>query len=356
MKLPALKINVKYSLNKIKYLLRLIIIQSKAFVGIINVVLRGVNNTRFKREIEGRRELDICEVYKLASPIPYCPVDHVIDNNYYGISHTLRTYANMHLKDQVDAYIEHGVFFGKFILFDEKYWFPKTIITYSEQRKLHIESMRVEKKVVPIGPYIQYAKNIFSQEKISEYSNRFGKTLLVFPSHSIQNQSSEYDVDEFISEINSIRGSFQTVLVCLFWVDIKNADLLEKYTRENYLICTAGHIHDLNFLSRLRSIIELSNITISNNVGTHIGYCVSMGKPHYLFNSAVVEKNDVGKEYFDELYRMETYRKETHEVYEAFSTYSDSISLKQIEVVDKYWGGGNKKEPYEMHEILIGNQ
>ena len=52
------------------------------------------------------------------------------------------------------------------------------------------------------------------------------------------------------------------------------------------MVC-AGHAYDPHFLDRLRTLIELSDITLSNNLGTHIGYCVSLGKPHWIIPTPV---------------------------------------------------------------------
>ena len=65
----------------------------------------------------------------------------------------------------------------------------------------------------------------------------------------------------------------------------------ETYLEHGFECVTAGHIYDPFFLSRLKSIIDLATITTSNEIGTHIGYCIFMGKPHYFYNSSVEYKS-----------------------------------------------------------------
>ena len=212
--------------------------------------------------------------------------------------------------------------------------------------------MNVDKELVAIGPYINYTSTLLSDETIQQLKEQMGKTLLVFPSHSIDSEAASYNIESFINELENIRNGYDTILVCLFWVDALNNTLVEKYNKMNYRLCTAGHLHDTNFLSRLRSIIELSDFTVSNNVGTHVGYCISLGKPHYIFRNNVSRVLKHKKEYFSEESRMPTFNTETKEVYEAFSSLSNIISNQQYKVVDKYWGLSQLKTPNELKDIL----
>ena len=348
--------SVLYAIKKGKYLLRLVLIRNKSIVWCINSVLRIFNKDAFYKSLKSVEQADICEIHTLSTPIRYYPIDYVIDNNYYGISHSFKSYADLDIKYSSSQYIEHGVFFGRFILFDEKHWFSKRIITFSAQRKKHIKSLGIMKEIHVVGPYIEYAPVLGGRTRVEEYKNRFGKTLLVFPSHSINGRYTEYNLNSFIKKINSIKAEYDSVLVSLFWVDTQNADLVNRYRAQNYHICTAGHIHDINFLSRLRLLIEIADFTMSNNTGTHVGYCVALNKAHYIFHNEVREQRTFKKDYFDESYRAETYKLETDEVKHAFSIYDENITAAQREVVSKYWGLGTKLSKYEMRALLSDNE
>ena len=110
-----------------------------------------------------------------------------------------------------------------------------------------------------------------------------GRTLLVFPSHGIIGVTATFNNDEFIEEIERVRKDFDTVLISLYWTVVLNPDLVASYEALGYKIVTSGHRFDLNFLSRQRSFIELADYTMSNNLGTHVGYCIHLNNI-YLFD------------------------------------------------------------------------
>lgn len=53
---------------------------------------------------------------------------------------------------------------------------------------------------------------------------------------------------------------------------------IQRISKKKYEVVTAGHYYDYNFLPRLRSIIETSDITMSNNLGSHLGQCIYLNK------------------------------------------------------------------------------
>jgi hypothetical protein len=72
---------------------------------------------------------------------------------------------------------------------------------------------------------------------------------------------------------------------------------------------------------------------MSNSIGTHLGYAVCMGKPHYLIRQEIgynikIENYNINNQY----YNVET------EFCKLFGHYSTEITQKQIELVEQYWG------------------
>lgn len=56
---------------------------------------------------------------------------------------------------------------------------------------------------------------------------------------------------------------------------------------KGYTIVCPGNRFDPRFLSYQRDMIELSGMTMSNDLGTHIGYIVALNGPHYMFKQKV---------------------------------------------------------------------
>lgn len=275
-------------------------------------------------------------------------------NHFYGNSFHIRNYCGYNC---VQAKVEHGLYIGGNA--PESEWkntgFP-AVITYSEIRYNHMRKA-MKKPIFKIGPYIHYANTIYSDEEIKKIKKNNGKTLLVFPSHSTEKLKSEYNIDIFIEFINNFKDEhkFDTVLICMYYRDILN-DTHKKYIKEGFKVVSAGHHYSNKFLEKLKYIISISDYTISNNIGTHIGYCVYMNKPHMIFKQNVEptgNKNDmIGHTFFKEGPYIDCYKQETSEIINVFDFYSENITEDQYNVVNKYWGLDEIKTKEEMYEIL----
>ncbi len=314
------------------------------------------NGQKLTAECERRKNISLFDYTALSQPLPYGPEELVIDNNLYGHAHYLKKFAG--IKNDLNAYLEHGVFWGGMVHADQKYWYTKRIITFGDNRKKAIEKKLPAKEAVCVGPYIHYADELFNPEKMALLKAKLGRVLLVFPSHSIVNQSREFSLEDFITEVNRIKVDFDTVLVSLYFLDALKTDQVKRYEQEGFRIVTSGHRFDRHFIARHRTIISLADMTVSNSVGTHIGYCVYLGKPHYIFKQEhrVVSTSDKELQRHTSMYDGNEKQKadaEMDEVVKAFATYSPhEISTKQKEVVEKYWGISSLKSPKELRSIF----
>ncbi|MFT4800402.1 MAG: hypothetical protein ACI93N_000160 [Flavobacteriaceae bacterium] len=315
-------------------------------------LLRLLNRTS-KKEILTRSQLSIFDYKKIIDEIPLYPTDIVIDNNYYGLSYCLQKY--METKKPLNAYIEHGLILGSLVKEDAIDWCVPKIMTLSETRENHIRK-KTSKVVFKIGPYIHYADDLLSEQKFQKLKQELGMTLVVFPSHSIKNIETDFNNNDLITFIKSKEVDFDAVVICLYWRDALNKDLVKSYTNKGYKITSAGHINDINFLPRLKSIIKLSDFVISNSVGTHIGYITFLEKPQMILNQIVnykVDKNDQRAFTQRTKKNLETLEEETSEILESFHSYSYQISQQQIKTVEKYWGLSELKTKNELLEFII---
>lgn len=196
---------------------------------------------------------------------------------------------------------------------------------------------------------MQYVDCTLSSAEQENFKKKLGRTLLVFPNHSSHYIETKFDERDLILEIEKVKNKFDTVLVCMYWKDI----LLKKeqpYKDKKYKIVTAGHIFDYNFLPRLKSIIKLADVTMSNAIGTHMGYCVYLGKPHYLFlqkfncvenGKLIVDADKLGE--VDESlciikYDAEFQRNIEKQAIMHFGEYKESLTNEAINFVKEYWG------------------
>lgn len=271
-------------------------------------------------------------------------------NCLYGVARSLKEYASV--SGKVRACIEHGVYFGDYVNVEEsvRSGLP-AVITFSDVRRTHIRSVS-PKTTFSIGPYICYAHDHVGGERAAQLRSELGKTLLVFPSHSHDRESTHFDSSALVDEVERFRsaGSFDSVICCLYYWDLR-LGRAELYEDTDFLLATAGHRYDPRFLGRLRTLIGLSDHTLSNSVGTHIGYSVALGRPHTLICQDVhwgQERSPVPRLSGS----AGTRQAEIAEVREAFCGPSDAITDQQRLVCERYWGLDQLRSPEELRFIL----
>lgn len=304
-------------------------------------------------------EKEIWEIKKLSEELRNTSVEWCLDASNFGIGHSLRKYTNS-IKVK-KYYLEHGLFFGEFIHEDTLYVDTEYFLVQSPYRKEVLERKFKSKKIIEIGSYIKYAKDYYSEEKIKTLKEKFEKTLVVFPSHSTSEITSEYDKENLIKEILSIKlkHGFKTVIICLFYKDVQRNENIE-YEKNNFLVVTAGNRFDDNFLSRLKSIIKLSDMTMSNSIGSHIGYCLALEKAHYIYKQEIEVKSTEKLKSLEEWKNRftkeewEILDKERNKIYNTFKEYSETIGTEQLKLGQYYFGSNNKKTIDEMKEIIGG--
>lgn len=310
----------------------------------------------FEKEVERRAKLDIFDYKDIAQPLPKCYFELCTDNNCFGIGYCIRQYMGSKQRF-IDALAEHGYFFGSYVQEMEKVSFTKKLLTFGDIRKKHIEAKVDGKDVICIGPYIHYAAPYYDHERFQKEKNKLGKMLLVFFSHSGTGQTVEFDVDYLISKIEEVRSLFDNVVISLFWSDITPI-LVKKLTGMGYKIFSSGHRYDYYFLSRQKTIINLADMTMSNSVGTHIGYCTYLGKPHWIIRQHITKKslNSIGTANIAISERLSKDSANTEELetfYKAFSEYHSELTSEQKAIASKFFGFNHIKSVEEMKTILI---
>ena len=287
-----------------------------------------------KKIIEDNKKRSIFDLEALSREIIKTEKTYWGSNSDFGIQGVLQ--RKFEVKKHI---IEHG-FYMRRILKNEMDSPIKTIVTMSPHRKKIIEEV-YQKKSIVVGPYIHYAPSLLDDQSYEQLKLELGKVLVIFPTHSTILGNMEYDIQEFIQKAKVLQSELKvdTVLVCLFYRDIQQG-LAKYYEAENLRVVTAGHRFDPLFLSRLKSIIMLSDYTVSNQVGTHVGYSIYLEKPHTIIRQEVNFKGfeAIHTEKNKKNILNEDFLKIENELLSHFSEVSTVISEKQKEVCEKYFG------------------
>lgn len=312
-------------------------------------------NPSFKVEVEKRAKLDLFDFKAIAQPLPKCYYEPLTDNNCFGIGWSIREYIGS-TKNYINALAEHGYFFGTYVQEMEKITYAKKLLTFSDVRKKHIETVIKDKEVYPIGPYVHYAPDYYDEKRFAEEKEKLGRTLLVFFSHSGTGESVSFDLDALIEKINNIRNDFKTVVISLFWSDI-NSEIEKRLLDEGYKIFSSGHRYDYYFLSRQKTMIMLADMTMSNSTGTHLAYCSYLNKPHWIvrqeIKTIVLNEKGVANMTISEMQRKDIVnQQENEELYKTFAEYNEELTEEQRKVCDKYFGLSYVRSVDEMKEIL----
>lgn len=246
------------------------------------------NGHKVATEIDRRAQLDLFDLTSLAAPLNYGPEERVIDNNLYGYASHLKKFSG--LENDLKAYMEHGLFLGGIIHPDQYHWHFPRFITMSGHRLDLLQEQFPEKETIAVGPYIHYAQSILTAAEQKALKKDLGKTLLVYPFHSMKNVKAGFKEQDLIRHINEVARDFDTVLISLFYLDAYRAETVAAYKAEGFKVITAGHRYDRNFVARQRTHIELADLTMSNGMGTQTGFCVYLNKPHYIFKQQIQQE------------------------------------------------------------------
>lgn len=344
--------------NKLKNLYHKNAILNKIGRSVINIKNYPINS--YYEICENRKKYEVWNYKEISEDLKMYLEDTSPDGLLYGTLHWIKVYAG--IKNHVNMYVEHGLYFGNLVRDNSINSIYKGTITFSEHRATIVKD-KTDKKISAVGPYIHYAQDYYSNDKINRIKNENGKTLLFFPTHSIKNYDAEYDVNQICERLNDFKSYYNTILICLFYKDVNNG-LARLFEKQGFTVVSAGHYYDYYFLSRLKSIIKLADHTMSTTIGTHIGYCIYMGKSHEIINENrdaltfgetnralnVVKDKEVKK-------RGENYstyfNRDEEEILNNFFNTGDRISDNQIEVCKKFWGFDEIKTLHELRRLLV---
>lgn len=208
------------------------------------------------------------------------PVFNYDPGNYYGIRENLFRYAGIPFdRNVVNDYcvIEHGVHLGEgFFQEESKDRFTSYIVLGEHRRQF--TKKRFDLPIFDIGPYINYADDFYSEEEYIKKKDEWGRTLLIFYAHNIEGNQMYFENESFWDIIEKYRNDFDTIALNCYWADL-DKEYVDEFRKRRVKIVCAGFRSDKYFLSKLKSTIKLADCVITNDVGTHCAYVLSLGKP-----------------------------------------------------------------------------
>ena len=139
----------------------------------------------------------------------------------YGMDHVLKKYSGLPDNYKIHALLEHGVIITEYVggAFRAHEYLPS--IVSSKYRVNILKKENNYNGAFAIGPFIHYANSILDDNQFKIEKERIGKSLLVFPMHSIDGAVSKFDYDGFCNEINKYSDDYDSVRICMYYKDIQ---------------------------------------------------------------------------------------------------------------------------------------
>lgn len=235
---------------------------------------------------------EVSELSEMWKNIPFYPFDILNANAFYGHSHILKEYVEFPVEQYLKAGIQHGMYFGKAYFKPEAETFPY-YFTWGRGVTSNLEAL-IDNQIREIGSPYFYAKEFLAEQDILSEKNRLGPNILFFPAHSTHTSKLTFNVENTIREIRFKYGSRYKIRACLYWKDC-NQELISRYSSLGVECVTAGHIFDPAFYPRLKSLLRICDFTMSNDIGSFIGYSVYHGMRHELVKSDLTLDSDIGE-------------------------------------------------------------
>ena len=306
---------------------------------------------RAKGNWENSKRIEVTDIRKLLlEDVSYLPSEFLGIYGIigpYGIAYHLKNYAGINQDILLNkCSFEHGPYFLNMVCHMEVTHHASCILTYSPFREEVIKEL-TDINPIAIGPYIAYADEYRSRESIKKLKKKLGRVLLVMPSHSTVKESVEYDIEEFICQIERNKKDFDRVIVCMHFEDLKKG-LWKRYEQKGYYIVSAGNILSPYFLSRTKYIFELADALIVNTVTTGMAFAMYMQIPIKLIRQKV-NYNLCSRSNINELELENLIDK----AYELFDNSEFSLSKEQKKFGNYVFGLENVKSKEEMKILLM---
>lgn len=272
----------------------------------------------------------------------YC---FVPQNSYYGHEYWLKKYSGF--DKRIKALIEHGICYKSDTVkvgWDAE-WDVGSIITFGDCRYEVLSRFYPDYNILRVGPRIHYAP--IDKKYLQELNSRIdttGRTMVLYPSHSLAQYKSEYDVDVFLEDAYQFAkdNRIDNILVSLHPSDFIHKYDKEYAVRDKRLILVSGGTDQLRFLPRIKAILSIADITYSNLVGTHTGYSIYMNKPHIINSKSEFTDNVklIKKLYNVEDLRMVADIQAENDLFANVFNGEDpwNISKEQKDLIEYYFG------------------
>ena len=305
--------------------------------------------------IAKRSVLPFTDIYKLSEEFSFKEISSIsttnLEPNFYGNFWILQNYAKIPIKNfpPKNFSIQHGI-----VIELSQYDIHRgkdVSLVWSNEIKKKMDLLDLNTSYVIGAPFL-YADSILTEQELYEEKKRLGYNVLAFPMHSTHFVDKEFDPRNFLKILHNEKKRFDSVRICLYWKDIQQGKA-KLYIDEGFEVVCAGHMFDQFFLQRQKSLFKIADATISNGLGSHIGYSLIENRPHCIVSDDYFLKDVVGNDGKEEM-RLLSNSKDYFEILSQFENNIDyKITSSQNQIIDKWWGVSNMLTEKDMYNLIM---
>lgn len=272
-------------------------------------------------------------------------------NDFYGHARAMKAYAGRPLNVSLKASMEHGAALVD-KCWDELLRAPLPAVLVMSRFRKEVVTRLTDKPVHVLGPFLHYAGHALPPEERTAQRQRLGRMLLAFPVHSSHNITIDCCVDSFCRKLERLGKDFDSIVVCVYWKDVL-LGRADEYVQRGFEVVSCGHMFDLDFLPRLKTLLRLASLTVSNGLSTALGYSLSMNIPSVILPT-ILGLGAATPEIFAREFTSyhDTRAFDFSLIEEAFGDPQSGITPKQLELARHYLGLGCEKSPAELAALF----
>lgn len=206
------------------------------------------------------------------------------ESNVYRHQDVLTNYAGMRAF-QYWEYTPVRVFHGEAFHKRDALLHEGSYVCFGASMKDEIRRVYPKNVILPVGAYIHYADGYYDEKRLTEYKNKLGRNLLVFPMHSIEFYSVHFNENDFVSFVFEEAKKFDSLSICVRAEDINN-EYVNMFRKAGANIVSAGIRFDKHYLPRQKTMIQAADAVLTNSIGAHVVYALAENCPVKYFRQA----------------------------------------------------------------------
>ncbi len=281
------------------------------------------------------------------------------ESGFYGNIHALMDFAGIDQKDMELAYFPIVSHHDTIMEFPHvKYLYNTATIFPGCNYRNSIHERKPWAPIFAVGPYISYAKSLYSEQQIIELKRKYGRIASVYLLHTCEGENNKGLQRVLLDQIyEDYKKQYDTLFLSVYWSEM-DAELYTHAKKMGFHIVSAGFRFDSDFARRLRTIFELSDLIITDSYATPLTCAIAMNKPiDFTTDKTEMDQFDVTTQSsMRKLIYTEEYFQQEHFCNSMFSN-SSRDSLKHLDKLECYLGLRQVKRADEIRAIFeISNQ